>query len=252
MGVDLRLPNIHGSDREQLVQMRSYLYQLVGELQWALNNVSVGSQSVVVQTRSGATVPSASHSSDIETTFSALKPLIIKSADIARAYYEEIDSLLSLEGSYVAESDFGKFVQETGLKVSANSTSITQNYKNYQSIETDIGKVKNDLSSETVARENAFKSVEAYIKMGLLDNVDGTDVYGVEIKQVDGIGTETVNKSARFTAGMLSLYDAQGKQRVVIEDQTCKMPSVEIKDNAKLGKFMLDFEGGVRLKWVGK
>ena len=38
--IELRLPNIKGSDKEQLVQIRSYLYQLTEQLQWALNNTS--------------------------------------------------------------------------------------------------------------------------------------------------------------------------------------------------------------------
>ena len=147
--MDFRLPNIHGSDKEQLAQMKSYLYQLVGDLQWALDNVSAGSQSVVVQTRSGAVVPSASHSTDIETTFGALKPLIIKSADIVKAYYEEIDSLLNLEGSYVADSDFGKFVQNTKLQLSATSDNITQNYTNIQTITTNLGTVTTNLGTVT-------------------------------------------------------------------------------------------------------
>jgi hypothetical protein len=35
--VELRLPNIKGNDREQLIQIRSYLYQLVEQLQYELN-----------------------------------------------------------------------------------------------------------------------------------------------------------------------------------------------------------------------
>ena len=37
MGMQLRLPDIKGSDREQLQRIRSYLYQLVPQLQWALD-----------------------------------------------------------------------------------------------------------------------------------------------------------------------------------------------------------------------
>ena len=36
MGVQLRLPDIKGDDHEQLRRIRSYLYQLVPQLQWAL------------------------------------------------------------------------------------------------------------------------------------------------------------------------------------------------------------------------
>lgn len=150
MGVELRLPNIHGSDREQLVQMRGYLYQLVGELQWALNNVTPTSESVVIQTKGGGTVlPPASSSTEIETTFGALKPLIIKSAEIVQAYYEEIDNLLKLSGDYVAQSDFGTYKEETALLIKANSTSITQQYSNIQTITTNIGTITTNLGTVT-------------------------------------------------------------------------------------------------------
>ena len=37
--MDLRLPSIAGTDREQLAQIRSYLYQLIPQLQWILDGV---------------------------------------------------------------------------------------------------------------------------------------------------------------------------------------------------------------------
>ena len=39
MAFRFRLPDIRGTDREQLRQLRSYLYQLVPQLQWALDAV---------------------------------------------------------------------------------------------------------------------------------------------------------------------------------------------------------------------
>ena len=45
MGMPLRLPDIKGSDREQLRQIRSYLYQLVPQLQWALDTSAPHSDS---------------------------------------------------------------------------------------------------------------------------------------------------------------------------------------------------------------
>ena len=39
MSFRFRLPDIKGTDREQLRQLRSYLYQLVPQLQWALDAV---------------------------------------------------------------------------------------------------------------------------------------------------------------------------------------------------------------------
>ena len=41
MGVEIRLPNITGkTEKEQLLQLKSYLYQLSEQLQWAFDNVN--------------------------------------------------------------------------------------------------------------------------------------------------------------------------------------------------------------------
>ena len=39
MTIELRLPDIKGSDEEQLRQIKSYLYQLVSELRFALGDL---------------------------------------------------------------------------------------------------------------------------------------------------------------------------------------------------------------------
>lgn len=57
MGVNLRLPNITGlSEKEQILQIKNYLYQLVGELQFALSGSGSASSSVVLPRQSSATV----------------------------------------------------------------------------------------------------------------------------------------------------------------------------------------------------
>ena len=41
MSIELIVPNFKGNDREQLKQIQSYLYQLVSQLQFALNQMDV-------------------------------------------------------------------------------------------------------------------------------------------------------------------------------------------------------------------
>jgi hypothetical protein len=107
MAIQLRLPNITATtEREQLIQLKSYLYQLTEQLQIALDEVGSPS-SVQPQTNVSAKGSSSITSKDAAVAFSALKPLIIKSADIVNAYYQKISN--RLEGQYVAHSDFGVF-----------------------------------------------------------------------------------------------------------------------------------------------
>lgn len=138
MGVELRLPQITGvTEKEQLLQIKSYIYQLREQLQFAFDTINTtggsGNGSYVVNQARGFTSSSGGlSSSEAEITFSALKSLIIKSADIVDAYYEEINK--KLEGVYVAESDFGIYAEKTSQEIEANSTAITQNFENTQII----------------------------------------------------------------------------------------------------------------------
>ena len=158
MGIDLRLPNISGNEREQLVQIRSYLYQLIPQLQFALNNVST-SNTQVVTTTPRSLLPSSNNGYGLSTitdddntaqaTFNSIKSLIIKSADIVEAYYEEINK--KLESIYVAQSDFGDYAEKTSQEIEATSTSTTQRFENIQIIitnhDSDIASLSGDLQS---------------------------------------------------------------------------------------------------------
>lgn len=108
MSIDIRLPNINGAtNAEQIAQMRSYLYQFAEQLNWALRTLESGqsSESVVVQETKESS--SSETKSPVTSTFSEIKALIIKSADIVEAYYQEIDKMLEASGKYVAQADFG-------------------------------------------------------------------------------------------------------------------------------------------------
>ena len=115
--IDIRLPNITGTtEREQLIQVKSYLHQLAEQLQWALQNVDTSNNASVVMPTARSLAPSSGNVSgeiDAQATFASIKSLIIKSAEIVDAYYDEINA--KLEGLYVAQSDFGAFVDIGGI-----------------------------------------------------------------------------------------------------------------------------------------
>ena len=241
MGLDLRLPNITGvTEREQLSQIKSYLYQLAQQLQWALSTVEtsstpnqVASQKVIVQAQA----------KNAEVDFNSLKALIIKSADIVDAYYDEISDRLT--GLYVASSDFGTYIQETDAQIKKTSTDITQNYSNIQKILTDI----ENLSF-------SFAESQAHIKSGILYYDDkGLPVYGLEIGQTNTVdGEEVFNKYARFTSGRLSFYDINDTEVAYISDYKLYICNVEITNSYKIGGLVdtVTYSGDVITKWVGR
>lgn len=242
MGFDLRLPNITGvTEREQLSQIKGYLYQLVQQLQWALSTIDTSSVSNQVASQSPQKVIVQAKEQSAEVSFNALKSLIIKSADIVNAYYDEISDRLS--GLYVASSDFGTYIEETDAKIKKTSTDITQNYTDIQKIFTDIENLSFSLAE-----------AQAHIKSGLLyyDN-DGIPVYGLEIGQKNTVdGEEVFNKYARFTSGRLSFYDRNDTEVAYISDYKLYITNAEITGSLRLGAFQINTSKGFSLKYVGR
>lgn len=273
MPIELRLPNINAlSEKEQLAQIRSYLYQFVPQLQWALNNMTPSSATMVTPTQNQVVVSGASSAPAPETTFNAIKSLIIKSADIVDAYYTEINNRLSglyVEGA-VFDSVFGTYTEETSQKITENSTRVERAFENIQTITSDIlgakdkiEGVKGDIDSvrgdiegtraeidsvrgeigsvsgaiDSVKEEiTEIRKTEAYITTGIIDtDENGFDVYGVEIKQRNtSNGAEVFNKFARFTAGKLTFYN-QEREVAWISDYILHIYDIEVLNTLKLG-----------------
>jgi hypothetical protein len=241
MSIELRLPNITGAtEREQLAQVKSYLYQLVEQLQFALTTVESSSANAYVAQK--PTTSSSAVPEDPVATFASIKSLIIKSADIVNAYYDEINT--RLEGLYVAESDFGTYVEQTSQTIEQTSTGIEQAFTNIQQIFTDIKNL-----NFTLAKSNG------YIRQGELYKDDkGLPVYGIEIGQSNELdGEEKFKKYARFTADRLSFYDQNDDEVAYISDYKLYIRNVEITISFKIGGFVDEVQGNgdVVEKWVG-
>ena len=207
--MELRLPNITATDTAgKLNQLQRYLYALVEQLNWEMGT----SASPTAQT---VTAPKPAP----EQTFSSIKSLIIKSADIIEAYSDKITQ--TLEGKYVAQSQFGTFTEETAQVLEQTSTEVAQLFSNLQRI------------------ESTLIGVNAYLRSGLLYYDDsGVPVYGLEVGQQTQVEGETVfNKYARFTAGKLSFYDANDNEVAYISDYKLHITNVEVGGTLRQGHF---------------
>lgn len=243
MGVQIKTPNITaGNDRERLMQIQSYLYQMAQQLQWAFDTIQVsggsgGGQPVVQQTKTTY----VSTSQDPETTFAGIKDLIIKSAEIVEAYYQEIGS--RLEGVYVARSDFGTYTEQTSQDIYQNSTSINQLYTNIRTLSDSL----DELYNSTIG-------ANAYLKSGLLyETEEGVPVYGLEIGQTNSVDGATVfDKFARFAADRLSFFDSNDVEVAYISDYKLYITNAEISGSLWLsGKFKIYYKGGLAFQWIG-
>lgn len=242
MSMDIRYPNITAKDSEaQLLQVRSYLHQLVDQLNWALKTVDSGtSGSDVYMGNAYSGTAAAGEDAKSKATFNSIKGLIMKSADIVNAYYQEINARLS--GVYVAESDFGVYAEQTDQKIEANSTSIDLMFTNIQQMVTTIEGL-----------EHTLIEVEAHIRPGLLYYAeDGSPVYGLEIGQKTEInGEEVFNKFARFTADKLSFYDSNGIEVAYISDKKLYITHIEVTGSFTQGGFVdtTKADGSIVTKW---
>ena len=237
--IEIRVPNITAKDHAgQMLQVRSYLYQLAEQLNVALKSLEKQSP---VATVSNASTKSSPTKSDPVSTFNDIKALIIKSADIVNAYYEEINKRLS--GLYVAESEFGIYREETEARLSANSTAIEQFYTNMQQIISDLSEVSNELLE-----------VNAHIKTGLLYyDGQGLPVYGLEIGQRGEVsGVEVFNKYARFTSEKLSFYDNNDNEVAYFGDHKLYITNAEITGSFTHGGFVQTAlaNGDLVKKWM--
>lgn len=237
----IRLPEINAATPEgQLRQIRSYLIQLVPQLEFALQGVGGGSASGTAAAQKTGGSASGTGTESPESAFNRIKSLIIKSADIINAYYEEISA--RLEGEFVASSEFGSYKEETELKLDATSTDITQIYTSLQAIYDTI---------EGIEESSILAS--AYIKTGLLYyGNDGAPVYGLEIGQTNSIdGVEVFDKFARFAANRLSFFDANDVEVAYISDYRLHITNAEISGNLSLGPWIIDTSNGLAFKWGG-
>lgn len=275
--MNIPLPQqLTGSDREQLQGMKTYLFQLAQELQFALG--SVEKQILTVQDTAANAEREVSRVSESQTPkaqFSALKALIIKSADIVEAYYEEINRRLS--GQYLAISDFGTYRQETEQVITENSQGITRVFSDVQTISTSLGQAQSDIhgisdslgqaqsdiqamdaslgkAQDLIAEvREAVIQVNAWIKTGkLAEDENSVPIYGVEIgQQTEKNGLVVFQKFARLLADRLSFFDQNGNEVSFIGDETMHITKAEISSLAAGDASMQQLRMGEYLWFTG-
>lgn len=243
MNTNIRYPNITAStEKDQLQQLRSYLHQLVDQLNMTLKDVERSTATVAAHPSVKTSSSSMEEKKDPQSTFNDIKALIIKSADIVNAYYDEIN--YRLESVYVAESVFGDYAEKNDKTVRDTAAGIEELYNNVRAIVSRVDGIENQLIE-----------TDAYINRGLLDEEDdGTPVYGIEVGQRNVInGEEVFNKYARFTAAKLSFYDQNDNEVAYVSDRKLYITIVEVTGSFRQGGFedTALADGSIVSKWVG-
>ena len=255
MSFNIDPPKItEASPAEQMRQIRSYLFGMVQQLNFALNSIESASPSIVDAKGNSVSV-SEEEKEDPISTFNQVKALIIKSSDIVNAYYEEINNLLKLSGEYVAEATFpdgsAKFVETTSQSISASSKNIEVLFENTQTIASDVKSINDVLIIGSDGTK--ILSANAWVNIGVLDYDDnGYPLYGMEVGQTNSEnGVEVSKKFAQYRSDGVHLFDQNGTEVAWISNNKLHITYAEITGRLTLGEFIIDIPRGFTLKWVG-
>lgn len=242
MGIDLRFPNINATTPEgQMSQMQSYMHQLVQQLNWALNSldeaVAGNTSSVVMSKQNEALKPE-----EAVNTFNSIKSLIIKSADIVKAYEDTI--FTDFNGKYFAESDFGTYLEET-------SNTIVQNSKGVTDVYTKVETITNEDGNGTL--DTFIQNTNAYIRRGELGTYKNGDLKG---KTAYGIGVgETTNGNytsyAWFTSNRLSFFNNNGDEVAYVSSNKLYIENAVFLGAVQFGGYKADTSDGLAFTWIG-
>lgn len=235
------LPTIsQGTTEQQLAEIRSYIYKSNEQMNATLANLTV--DKIWEQTASAL---SASDNSKGETDklvsqYQKIRDLIIKTADTIIQTDEQMK--MTMNGSYLAKSQFGKYLLNTSVELEGKSTGFTQLY-------TYASELGSDYDNYKIYQQN-------FIKQGLLDDSDGIPVYGIDVGlltsefEVDGEKVKVnSNKKLRITPDKLSLYE--NKYEVAyIEKEQIYFPSAVISGGSINinNKFTVSSEGIINAK----
>lgn len=238
MSIDIRFPNITAKDAMgQMAQMQSYMHQLVQQLNWALNIIgeaqSGNTSNVVINNTSNEIAPN-----EAEDTFNSIKALIIKSADIVKAYEETIKQ--DFNGEYFADSDFGTYLEQTSTSILTNSKRTEEVYTNVQTITDKVDVIEEDI-----------RKTNAYIRRGLLDHDDNSKaIYGVEVGETTEDGAYL--RYARFMADRLSFFDKYDTEVAYIGNGCLYiLGTSRFIGDVFFGRYKADTSDGLAFTWIG-
>ena len=223
-----------GSVRQELSSLKSYLFKTSQQLQWAFDHLQQQENQTLSPVHQEKTPRE-----DPRKTFSEIKNLIIKSADIVSSFEDQIRK--KLDGVYLAQSEFGTFREETSQALAADSQNLQLLFESTRTL--------NQTLEEINARES---TTSAYIKTGCLQDGD-PPVYGLEIGQKNmEDGKETFEKFARFTADRLSFFDCSDVEVAYISDYKLYITHAQVTGTLELGsRFRVLFDNGLAFQWKG-
>lgn len=235
-----------GSAAQIAARQYSYLFQMAQQLNLALEALESGAavqgQGVVQQAPAGNAVAA------LQQQYENLRSQIVKTAEQVEKTTEALTA--QLEEEYVAQSEFGTYVQRLSAYLEANPDALTQYYG-----------FCGDLQANVAAVDAAFNhyrlDTQGYIRTGIVSYEGDTPVYGVAVgqnlttREVDG---ETVveqnNFRAVFTARRLGFWQ-DDTEIAYLSDNRLYITDITVLSGLNIGQWRVDSNGGLAFQWMG-
>jgi hypothetical protein len=252
-------PILKGTEKEQLVQLRQYLYRMSLDLTQAMNNLTsenfapgglpaVKSQQAVSQPKKPT-----DNTEETKQALSELKSLIVKTADLV---YAEMDRLeASLSSTYVAQSTFGTFSEEINTQLSATAERVEQNIQ-YQATLEDTFRGVSDAFDQYVIETGG------YIKQGIIGYDGAIPIIGIAIGQdikvtgtdtKDGKEYEVIDTSSNmsvWTPEKLAFY-VNGMEAAYVSNGAFYVADMYVLSRLFIENWQISTNRGLTIKWIG-
>lgn len=232
-------PHIVGTTEERLESIEKYLFRQADNLNYNFTQATPDKIfELAAQAVEGAKSPAAEPGE--KANYTALRDLIIKSAGSVVQTGENFT--YSLDGEYVAVSEFGEFKKNTNQTITANSENITSLFTKNEEISAQNKKNSEDLKNYKLDMKN-------YISAGY-DDVGDTFALDVGLLKgkytKDGAIIEIASpKKVRITPDKISFFD--GTEEVAyLKEKAIYFPKAHITGGTisiANGTFGVDAEG---------
>ena len=239
-------PQLRGDEKQQLTQLRSYLYQMQQQLNIALEQVTPEALAGQISAAQavGAKLPDNTDAT-LNAAYTKLKSIIVKTADTVRSEMDTV--ILALNGTYIAQGTIGSYYEELSSLVQADAAAVVQTY---------------NFASQLTAAADAISNIETYnvnteqyIKTGLLFYEGAVPRYGVAVGEK--ITTVVVNGEtllerqglcATFTSDRLSFWQNE-VEVAYISNNKLYINEAHILSRLFIGNWVVDTSYGFAIKW---
>ena len=255
-------PLLRGTEQEQLAQLRSYLFQAAQHLNLALNDLSMDSFGKDVQEaiQAGGTQSAEKVQASVDQTASALKDLIIKTANVI---YQQMDVLETvLRSEYVAASDFGQYQEEIESRLTQTAENTTAAYDYAAKISADTDARLTELAGDQDALREMLVKSSGYIKQGIIGYNGAVPIIGIAIGQdvkttgkveVDGQTSDVVDTTSNMTTWTperMSFF-INGTEAAWFSNGALHVGRIEVSERIVGGNWDISFTSGLTVKWIG-